>query len=306
MNAATVTGSRTGVGTAPAHHGELLQGVITDSGRPTSALVTLPVALEGARATFSAVAGDGPVVVHPADKVHARHAAERLLHHLRREHGAPAVTGVLRVHSTLPVGIGMGSSSADVLASLRAVADALQSLPGPDALCEHAASVEGACDPLGHLPEVVLFAQREGRVVEHLGPSLPPLVVLSCETGGGRPVETLSCPPPLAGHAATYDDLRARLRGALRTGDTAEVGAVATASAELNQERLPKAELPRLVTACREHGGIGVQVAHSGNVAGVLLEGTASDRADDLLRCAARLGRDGVHVRGWYDVATGG
>ncbi|KNX38923.1 GHMP family kinase ATP-binding protein [Luteipulveratus halotolerans] len=303
MRTTPAAGVRIGVGSAPAHHGELLQGVVTDRGLTTPALVTLPLAVDGARATFAP--GGDRLVVHPSDKVHARQAVEGLLHHLRATDPTVVASGVLRVRSHVAVGIGMGSSSVDVLASLRAVADAVRSQPDSSIFCAHAARVEGACDPLAHVPEVVLFAQREGRIIQRLAASLPPMVVLSCETDLGRPVDTLRCPLPDAHTAPAYDLLRDRLHRAVATADLDEVGAVATTSAELNQERLPKAELPALVRACRQHGGLGVQVAHSGTVAGVLFAGRSVEQVDRLLLCAAALERAGVRVRGWYDVATG-
>lgn len=305
--AATAPRVGVGHGSAPAHHGELLQGVFADGAEVRPALLTLPLRHVGSRATFTPTAADrsGRVTVYPPDKTRARAAAEQLLQHLHTVHDAPPVSGALRLRSGVPVGLGLGSSSADVLAAMRAVIDALGLSASDRTLCQIAATVEGACDPLPHLPRTVLFAQRHGHVIEDFGTPLPPLVLLSCETGNGRPVETERCVIPDRGHLPDYERLRARVRRALASADAAALGAVATESAELNQERLPKAELRHLREASRRHGGVGVQVAHSGNVAGVLFCARSGDTADRLRRTAAWLESSGVRVRGWYDVPTG-
>ncbi|AKU14779.1 hypothetical protein [Luteipulveratus mongoliensis] len=298
---------RTGTGEAPAHHGELLQGVFDDGGDCRPGLLTLPWHRVGATATFRPTAiGQGvSVVVNPPHKTRARLATEQLLTHLRAAHGAPAVSGVLHLRGRLPVGVGMGSSSADVLAAMRAAMDAVGATVEDADLCRFGAAAEGACDPLAHLPRAVLFAQRQGRVIEEFGAALPPMVVLSCETGAGRPVETEGCAAPDHAYLPDYERLRARVRSALATADPAALGAVATESAELNQERLPKVELGHLKAACLRHGGVGVQVAHSGNVAGVLFAGGSAGILPGVRRCAAQLERAGVRVHGWYDVPTG-
>lgn len=149
----------------------------------------------------------------------------------------------------------------------------------------------------------VLFAQREGTVIEVLGERLPPLVVLGCLTGGGAAVDTAALPVDDYSdeEVARFSLLRQEIRLAVRSGDPALLGRVCTGSALLNQRRLPKAELPDLLGAAEESGAVGVQVAHSGNVAGVLFR---ADRAGSRTRaaaCARLLARAGVPVTGVFD-----
>lgn len=59
------------------------------------------------------------------------------------------------------------------------------------------------------------------------------------------------------------------------------LGKACTHSARLNQSLLPKKEFEALEDIARRCGAAGVQVAHSGNVAGILLDA----RSPDLARC---------------------
>src|SRR5690606_12039701 len=85
-----------------------------------------------------------------------------------------------------------------------------------------------------------------------------------------------------------------RLRAAIRDGDCAAVGQVCTDSSVLNQRVLPKAELDTLREIADEAGAVGVQVAHSGNVAGLLFDATHPELARQVHRCRVRLQRAGI------------
>ncbi|MGW5847925.1 GHMP family kinase ATP-binding protein [Streptomyces sp. NPDC055254] len=271
---------RTGAGHAACHHGEILQGVFRDAtGRVCPALVTLPMTGPGSRAVFVPRPGTPPdrVTVLPGDRTKAARAAALAVAECARLRREPPCGGELRVTGDVPVGLGMGSSTSDVIAVLRAVADAYAVRLAPDAVARLAVRAELACDPLMLDARPVLFAQREGRVLEVLGARLPPLVVVGCALGGGAPVDTLSLPVPAYGDrdVRAYERLRALLRRAVATGDAALLGAVATASARRGQQVLRHPEFDVLTAIARRAGAVGVQIAHSGAVAGLLFDPAA-------------------------------
>ncbi|WP_107049402.1 GHMP kinase, partial [Streptomyces sp. NRRL F-5727] len=264
-----------GTGHAPSHHGELLQGVFADAdGRPRAGLVTLPMTTPGTRADFTPHPGTPPdaVTVVPTDRTKAARAARLAVAACAARTGRPAHGGALRLTGAVPLGLGMGSSTSDVLATVRAVADAYGLRLDPGTTARLAVRAERASDPLMLDARPVLFAQREGRVLEVLGPALPPLLVVGCLLGGGAPVDTLALPAPAADDAdlRAYAHLRDRLRRALADGDTALLGRVATASARRAQRVLGHPEFDALVALARRTGAVGVQISHSGSVAGVL------------------------------------
>ncbi|ANY08097.1 GHMP family kinase ATP-binding protein [Pseudonocardia sp. HH130630-07] len=278
---------RAGRGHAPCHHGELLQGFFRDgSGVPRPGLVTLPSPEPGVRADFiPATVGSG-VTVHPPGRTKAARAARLALDAV----GGPGTPGgVLTLTGSVRPGLGLGSSTADVVAAVRAVADAAGARIGPHTLARLAVAAEAASDPLmfdDTRPR--LFAQRDGNVLEVLPGRIPPLLVLGCLLDGGRPVPTPAVrpPEPPAAVVDTYEALRAGLRTAFATGDAAATARIATRSARLHRT---DGEVDRLLAAVHPAGALGVQIAHSGNVAGVLLapgDGVAADRAEAALRAA--------------------
>lgn len=287
-----------GVGYAPAHHGELLQGMFDDgTGRLRRALVTLPHADCGSRAVFYPSQSHWGVVGTP-ELTKVRRAAVLALREFSR-HPSPAKGGQVEITSDVPRGIGMGSSTSDVTATIRAVADYHGVALSREEVGRLAVLAECASDSIMIDDRVVLFAHRDGMVLETLGHSLPPLVVVGCDTDpGGDGVDTLGHRP------ADYDDkeigafqvLRAALRRAITIDDVTLLGRVATASARINQRFLPKPMLEPLLELGAEYGCCGIQVAHSGTVAGLIFDGRRPGVELDARRCATRVEQLGLPV----------
>ncbi|MER5299994.1 GHMP kinase [Streptomyces lasiicapitis] len=297
--------SGTGTGHAACHHGEILQGVfLDDRGRRRAGLVTLPMSSLGTRAEFVRRPGAEDVTVLPADRTKALRAATYAMAECATHCQEPLCGGELKLTGNIPVGLGMGSSSSDVIAAVRAVADAFGVLLAPEAVARLAVRAERASDPLMLDGRPLLFAQREGRVLEELGAALPPAVVVGCALGGGRPVDTLALP------ARGYDDedvrgyerLRDLLRRAVATADPVLLGHVATESARRGQRVLPHEEFGELTAIAGRVGAVGVQVAHSGNVAGLLFDPAAPDLRGRLRRCSQALTAAGIPAT--YTFAT--
>lgn len=287
-----------GTGRAACHHGEILQGVFLDERRrPVQGLVTLPMNGPGSTARFARRPGSPPdeVTVTPAGRTKARAAAVLAVRECAAHRDAKPCGGDLTLTGDLPVGLGMGSSTSDVIATVRAVADAWGVLLPSETIARIAVRAEGASDPLMHGSRPVLFAQREGRVLEVLGSALPPAVVVGCTLANGAPVDTLALPAPQHDDdLAAYAHLRGMLRRAVTTADTALLGRVSTASARLRQRVLRHGEFPTLTAVADSTGAVGVQIAHSGNVAGLLFDPRASGLYRRLRRCTRALERAGI------------
>ncbi|MEU3747202.1 MULTISPECIES: GHMP kinase [Streptomyces] len=300
----------TGTGAALCHHGEILQGVfLDDDGRRCAGLVTLPMAGPGSSAEFVRAPDTPPeaLTVVPAGRSKAVRGAALAVAACAERSGHPPCGGELRLTGEIPVGLGMGSSTSDVIAAIRAVADSYGTRLTPGAVARLAVRAETACDPLmldGGGP--VLFAQREGRILEVLGPALPPLVVVGCVLGGGAPVDTLALPAyePDAGDVRTCERLRARLRLAVATGDAALLGEVATASARRGQQVLGHPEFEALTGIARRVGAVGVQIAHSGAVAGVLFDPASPGVRHGVRDCLRALEAHGIPATWTFTTPT--
>jgi uncharacterized protein involved in propanediol utilization len=269
-----MTMTATGVGRAGAHHGEILQGVFTVDGALCRALVTLPCERFETQATVTLEDGRRQVAVTPAWKTKAGRAARVTLDSLGlRQTGAR-----IAVHGEIPVGRGFGSSTSDVLATIRGVAAAAGAVLGEAEFAKLAVESETASDPL-MFDRAVLFAQRDGVVLEDFGVRFPLLEVLGFATTAEEAgVSTLEFMPAeySESEAEAFATLRVRLRESLARRDVRELGLVATESASLNQRHLAVARFGDVLAIADRAGAAGVQVAHSGDVAGLLFD--ANDR----------------------------
>ncbi|HET7464696.1 MAG TPA: hypothetical protein VFJ82_25865 [Longimicrobium sp.] len=284
-------GFRLGHGEIHAHHGEIVQGMFhSGDGTVEHGLVTLPCPLFHTRAHFRPLPA-GPLTVEPGDRSRSRAAARLTLDAL----GRTGWGGSLRIESNVPVQWGCGSSTTDVLATIRAVADAFGRALEPEWIATLAVAAETASDSLMFGPgRAVLFAQRRGRVLLDLGGPLPAVRVLGFNTEGQRGVATLALPPVpySAWEIEAYRPVLGLLRRAVEEQDPALLGRVATASTVLMQRHRPKRHMPELLGLAREAGALGVQVAHSGTVAGFLFEpgAGAAERIEHARGGLRRLG----------------
>ena len=165
-----------GIGSAGHHHGEILQGALRVAAEVVPCLITMPVGGVGSRVRY--VAGEGRVWaagsaealdVVPSWKGKSARAAGLALAFV----GAPAV-GRLEIECSVATGVGLGSSTCDVVAAIRAVSDAYGVELSAPAVARLAIEAEGAADPIMFDGEMVLFAQRRGRVLESFGSWAPP------------------------------------------------------------------------------------------------------------------------------------
>jgi uncharacterized protein involved in propanediol utilization len=277
-----------GYAEAIGHHGELVQGLFEDDGaRLRRALISLPCRQLKSKARFIANDSDRVSVV-PASREKARQAAELTI----KAFGRPGTGGNLAMDSNIPIGRGMGSSTADVLASIQAVLDWLGIEAATDDVMYIAVSAETACDSTLFRQQAVLFAHRDGIVLESFRRPLPPIDFISIDTTPFVTVDTLEFEParydPL--EIETFRPLRSSLRTAIKNADARMLGRVATASARINERFLPKPRLKEIETIGARFDAIGIQVAHSGTVVGLMFDAKDErasvniDRATDALR----------------------
>ena len=276
-------GVRTGVGRCFGTFGELLQGALPDGGREF--LVTLPIA-RYSTASFTARRGSREIVVYPPEKEKSGRLAKELMGVL-----APGSGGLLRVESELPDGKGCASSSADMVATARAVEAACGASFSRSFLARAMAAIEPSDGVM--YPGIVSFYHREGVLRKFLG-HLPPLTIVGLDEGGEVDTVEFNGRSKAFGpaHRAEYGDLLVGMERAVARGDLRALGEISTRSAVLNQRVLPKAHLNLMLEVRRRYGALGVVAAHSGTRLGLLFgPGPSAGRPRNLSAVVAELAR---------------
>lgn len=246
----------------PGTCGELVQGVVDG----IAFHVTCPVDLYS---TVSVEMYRGPRFIDgPEDCPKTVEAVSRTLNCLSQNE-----IGVkLRVASSLPRGKGMASSTADIVAAVEATTRALDKTLSAEEVARIALSVEPSDGTM--FPGIAIFDHREGKITEMLGPPLP-VDILVLDFGGV--VDTLEFNG--GGHIQRLKEVEPQTRYALdlarqgiQKGDPALIGRAATISAMANQGVLFRPQLEAVMDIAQASGALGVNVAHSGTVIGVLLD----------------------------------
>lgn len=281
-------GVRTGIGRCFGTFGELLQGVLPGQGREF--LVTLPISRHST-ARFTALSGSREVRVYPSHKEKSRRLAENLMRVFDLDSG-----GFLSVQSELPAGKGCASSSADMVATARAIQSAFGVSISRASLARLMSSIEPSDGVMYR--GVVSFYHREGVLRKSLG-HLPSLVIVGIDEGGQVDTVEFNERPKPSGRArrAEYEELLLGMERAVARGDLRALGEISTRSAILNQEILSKTHLDLLLDMRRRYGTLGVVVAHSGTHLGLLLDPNSSNYSQSLPTIVSELAQHCADIR---------
>lgn len=281
---------RKGEGRSIAQYGELFQGQTEQQdGRSHRCLVSLPCPALYSHAKFQP-GGSGPLRVFPPHKAKALKVAQMTI----ARFGASDLSGTLSIETAAPEARGCGSSTADCVATATACADALGRTISEDQMARLVAEAETAGRNF-MFDRAVLIASREGEVIEDYACKLPRLEVLGIDT---RPESTGSVRYPPAEYSwrqrQSFSMLLGALRRAVQKSDVRLLGRVATASARINQEFLPKPMFREMNEIAEEVGALGLSVAHTGTVLSFLLDPLDRMLEKKIDQARARLNELGI------------
>jgi L-threonine kinase len=248
--------------------GELWQGSI-DGEQP--ALVSLPIGY------FSSVTA---YVGHTTNPIPKGMLAENgskskvaFMRTLQRFGYHPRYDDQISISSNLPKGRGLGTSTADISATIYATARALGEKITPMEVAEIAISIEPSNGTM--FPGFHLFDHRGGAYYEDLSakpyPNISVLVL-----GFDGVVDTVAYNEDYRADTIRemrYDHYEAltAIKQGFRYCNPEDIGYGATLSARCHQRILYKPYLETVIKMAKEVHAYGVNVAHSGTVVGVLL-----------------------------------
>ncbi len=250
-----------GIGVANGTFGELLQGALP--GDNNHFLVTLPIQ-KFSRAVFTPDIASKRITVTPTNKSKSLDLVQKLIDHYELRIG-----GHLSIESELPEGKGLASSSADLVATARALESTMGSVIPTDLILALLRTIEPSDGVM--YPEFVTFFHRKVELGRRLGFPVR-LKVLAIDEGGQ--IDTIEYNqrnhPFTDEECAEYADLLQMIETAIRCNDLGLLGRIATRSAILNQKRNPKRHLDLMLEISKATHALGVVVTHSGPCIGLI------------------------------------
>ncbi|MER6553776.1 MULTISPECIES: GHMP family kinase ATP-binding protein [Streptomyces] len=276
--------------------GELYQGPLRAGTDPEIAVVSFPVDRHS-WVYFSPGTAAGPPGPHPPPlKEKSATAARLFLDH----YGLALPPGDWLTHSELPVGVGMASSTADIVATLRCLFRVFSLPYATEVALGILAEIERADSVF--LDEFALYLSGRHQVVRRLGRDVGFHTAFVTEAGT---VDTAAVTPLLLDHyrrrGEEYQGCLTDLLKGFDSGDRPAVARAATISAALSQEVLPKATFSTLQAHRERFGADGVFVAHTGCLVGYLFASRPQpDVKSDLSAFFHSLGHQCTFAQGGY------
>lgn len=283
-----------GVGFGVHHFGEVLQGYFHDLPDATDrASLTLPLLSEsdaanffrfkdldffdhfklghsGCKVTFTPEPDSTGIMVHPCDKKLCLIAANKTFQKFNFDN----IGGKLEVESKVPTARGLGSSTADVQATVEAVLRSISVKLDFNEIARLVVEVEGASDAV-MFDKANLFITTKGIPLEQYNCDWPNLIIIGGDTDHeSAGIVTNEIPQRFytKEESNLLEELRDKVRIAFSFGDTGVIGEVATKSASLNQRFLYKSQFTDFVSVSKSYGAVGVVAAHSGTMLGALFD----------------------------------
>lgn len=250
------------VGKANGTFGELLQGVLPNN---EHFLVTFPIKCF-TRCVFIANESSTELTVYPPQKKKSLLLAKNILDHAQLKLG-----GQLIIQSELAEGKGLASSSADLVATAKALEKGLNRRISTDSLLAFLREIEPTDGVM--YPGVVSFYHKQVKLREYLG-SLSRIIILGIDEGGI--VDTIEYNKKnryfTEDEKVEYEYLLTKISLAVKNSDMKLIGEIATRSALMNQNHNPKKYLSQIQAICATIQGLGVIVGHSGTCIGIMLD----------------------------------
>ncbi|OQW91216.1 MAG: hypothetical protein BWK78_05230 [Thiotrichaceae bacterium IS1] len=276
------TEKRVGYGKSFASFGEIVQGRLSNG---EDFLVTIPIDMWSiCELSYEPIAGNSFVI---AKFSKSQEVAEQMLEVLGMTRGAKITIEFTR---NIPIGKGLSSSTADMLAVVRAFQEVFGILVTETFISRLFAKIEPH-DAL-HYPMSAVYNHRQGHLLNKLG-YIPNFNIIAVDAGGELSTveynKHLNFSQEILGE---YDQLYQNLLLAFTRKDDREIAHCARQSAELHVKRTRNQFLDKILKYTAQLDIIGVLATHSGTCAGLLLAGDASEvQISQLVTEAAKIGQ---------------
>lgn len=251
--------------------GELLQGVLPND---RHFLVTLPINLK-VEVEFE-VNNDSQVTASIVSRTKACKAVDTYLSQNNLPPG-----GKLNFKSVFPVGKGLASSSADMVAAIRAASRAHQREISASEIENILRNIEPTDGVM--YEGIVSFYHQEVVLDEQLGPTPALSIIGACRPGECDTIKfnKIYREIPLW-IKAEYQYLLGNMKTALHARDLKTIGQITTRSCDLSQAFNPMPHIETMHSLLIETDALGIIAAHSGTYLGLLYDDHDPERTKKL------------------------
>ncbi|WP_181389580.1 hypothetical protein [Leucothrix pacifica] len=275
------TSSFTAYGKSFASFGEIAQGRLS-SGKDF--LVSLPIDL-WSECKLVCKATHGNTLID-APRAKARQLAELLVTKLELQQGLSIQLGF---ESNIPIGKGLSSSTADLLAVIRAFESGFDFQLIQTAISELLVKIEQH-DPL-HYESCVAYDHRRGKLLQDFK-YIPDYQIIGIDQGGTLSTQAYNSTLRFDDdYITSYDQLYHSLAEAFMQRDDLKIARCATKSAAIHARRTHNHWLKNVLSHAESWDILGVVATHSGTCAGVILPpDTSQSTCDKIIHQAQQYG----------------
>lgn len=278
QNSVKASESFFGHGVAYGTFGELIQGILPNK---KDFMVTLPVKLYS-NVKFIPDFNTSCLEVFPSHKIKSKSLVKIILNYFGLNIG-----GQLIIDSEIIEGKGLASSSADLVATTKAMSKVLRFNITPELTCKFLQLIEPSDGVM--YKGITSFYHKELKLIESLG-YLKNVLIIGVEDGGTLDtIEYNLKKRYYLEDVFKYQDMLFTISNAIKNQDLKTIGKISSESAILNQKNNYKKLLKPLLEICEQIQGIGVVVAHSGTYSGIMLDKTSDNYSFQKSVCVARL-----------------
>ena len=257
------------VGECNGTFGELIQGVLTND---KHFLVTLPINIK------SVVEYETTETGKVDSNLQYKSKSIQAVRNYLQLHGLPP-GGFLRFKSTFSAGKGFASSSADMVAAIRAVSKCFNRTASPELIELILRDIEPTDGVM--YGGIVSYYHREVRLEEKIAET-PRLVIVSADRGGEYNTIEFNKKKHDVSLATKfeYKEMLASIKLAIRDGDLGSLGRLSSRSCELSQAFNPNPYYTLMSRLCVETDALGLVATHSGTCLGLLYNLGDSDQVN--------------------------
>ena len=183
---------------------------------------------------------------------------------------------LISVESQIPIGKGLSSSTADMVAAARAIASLKMITFRGDYLGEIISEIEPN-DGL-HYPGVSAYHHTTGQLIESVA-WIPSWKILGIDLGGTFDTVSFNDQRMLIDQQEMhrYSMILSKMLNALKEKNATIVANLATVSAEMWQARNPKSKLTQILSLGEKTRALGLVNTHSGTYVGLIFEASRMD-----------------------------